>query len=224
MYEGLRLVDRTLPRKPAIEDPLVTHKKCVYSDAEFIAEARAIASHLGIGAKHPIDKIYHRFKYHYYVGERAEIIATDADEASLKKLASEYAITISDVIVFLNDGHNSSTYEYSKPRVEVSYSPHEGIKIFVPPDATKQDIVSQLYRVRVIQKLFYKRQDTKRKPPANYQLIYAIFRARAKGLTFDRIYRQYQVGALPMYDRASNLNSPDSLARYYRKYKPTTGR
>jgi hypothetical protein len=209
-----------MPRKPKIEDAAVTHKKCVYADAEFVAEAKAIAAHLGITADKSVLPIEFDGKLYYYVGKDATTIAIDADVARFNLLAAEYSITTADVISFLNGSQKSPIHEYVKPRVEVSYSFPDRIKIMVPPDATKQEIIRQLGKVKTLQQLFFEPQKTKHKPPENYQLIYAIFRARAKAQTFDAIYRQYEDGSLPMYNQAATHKSVESLSRYYRKYQP----
>lgn len=76
----------------------------------------------------------------------------------------------------------------------------------------------QWYREK---RLFISRT-TKRKPPENGQLIYAVFKARQKSppTTFREIFRQYQNKELPLYNGSRSLKSEDSLERYYNKYKP----
>lgn len=211
-----------IPKKPSVEDTRITHKKCVYSDTEFVVRAQDIATSLGINPENPIESIKHRDKEYFIIGKEAERIASDEDVIQLEKLASDYSVDFSDVIVFLNGSYQSPIYEYVKPRVEVKFFPPEGIRITVPPDATKQDIINQLGKVKKLQKLFYKTKKTKRKPPENYRLIYAIFRARANNIGFESIFKQYSKGDLPHYDTPITHQSSDSLERYYRKYKPTT--
>ena len=61
---------------------------------------------------------------------------------------------------------------------------------------------------------------TKRKPPQETSLLYAIFRARRK-LTFTEIFKLYQDGRLPLYHGSTaQFKSPDSLEAYYHKYMP----
>ena len=54
------------------------------------------------------------------------------------------------------------------------------------------------------------------------QLIYAIHKARWRGLTFKQVFELYQAGMLDCYsDKVTNqFSSEDSLERYYNKYKP----
>ena len=61
----------------------------------------------------------------------------------------------------------------------------------------------------------------KNKTVENSRLIYAIFKARKNGHTFTQIYWDYFYERLVGYTGSGKiLGDADSLARYYRKYKP----
>ena len=55
-------------------------------------------------------------------------------------------------------------------------------------------------------------------------LIYAIHKARVRGLTFSEIFKKYQKGALDPFKndngRINKFESVDDLAKYYRRNKP----
>lgn len=57
--------------------------------------------------------------------------------------------------------------------------------------------------------------------PENDELIYAIFKARKSGMTYEEIARDYNDGSLTGYRGGnSQYDSADDLGRYYRKYQP----
>lgn len=91
-------------------------------------------------------------------------------------------------------------------------------------DITRDDYVASWNDIQRHLKLHgYKTSNNRRKPPQETKLIYAIFKARQRGNTFNQIFWQYQQGNLPGYSGSSTqFISEDSLERYYRKYKPTS--
>ena len=57
--------------------------------------------------------------------------------------------------------------------------------------------------------------------PENDELIYAIFKARKNGMTYEEIARDYNDSSLNGYSGGnSQYDSADDLGRYYRKYQP----
>jgi hypothetical protein len=53
------------------------------------------------------------------------------------------------------------------------------------------------------------------------ELVYAVFKARQKKMTFREIFDRYSNKELLLFSGNSNVfKSEDSLERYYRKYKP----
>jgi len=209
-------------RIPKIEDAAITHKRCVFADKEFIKSTRAIAARLGVSKKKPVEKIMLGGKYYIVVGDDAERVATKTEGEQLEKLASEFGISLADVLDFMNNTHKSPIYEYMKPRVEAKYWPPDGITVKVPIDATKQDYINQWEQIEVLKAVFHrKRKAIRHKPPENYPLVYAIFRAKSSGRSPKTIFDLYKAGKLPLYKGSNSQYAvADDLERYYRKYKP----
>jgi hypothetical protein len=93
------------------------------------------------------------------------------------------------------------------------------------PRTTLQQITNDWGMIQEFIGATYGGTDSKSKSPENPQLIYAVFKARAAGLTFTKIFRQYQDGELLGYKGSTRqYTSKDSVERYYRKYQPTPQR
>lgn len=205
-----------------IEDKTITHKKCVFADRQFTKQARGIAIRLRVSKKNPIEKIWLSGKYYIVVGNDTDRALTKAEGEQLEKLAAEFGIGLTDVLDFMNDAHKSPIYQYTKSRVEAKYWPPDGITVKVPIDATKQDYINQWRQIEVLKAVFYrKRKAIRHKPPENYQLVYAIFRAKSHGHSPKEIFDLYKAGKLPLYKGSnSQYTVTDDLERYFRKYKP----
>lgn len=87
---------------------------------------------------------------------------------------------------------------------------------------SKAEYLEAWEMISSLQRALYKTRPTKRKPPENPSLIYAVFKAR-KHLTFPEIFHLYENGVLPMYSGSKNqFSTVEALERYYDKYKPVT--
>lgn len=60
----------------------------------------------------------------------------------------------------------------------------------------------------------------KKKPPEKTDLLYAIFKARKRGLTFGDIFFLYEKRKLPGYTKAPAYTSLESFEYFYNTHKP----
>jgi hypothetical protein len=67
-------------------------------------------------------------------------------------------------------------------------------------------------------------KDKRRRGPENHALIYAVFKARQRGMTFKAIFSVYEAGELAHYENGNRtqFKSEDDLERYFLQYKPGT--
>lgn len=166
----------------------------------------------------------------------------DAHEAKTIRevLAKEYAISTERIISWGLSYHMSESVpnNISDSTTEILFDFEEGGEVFnlsLKKSVTKAEYLKMwdyfvVWRNHVIKKP----QRARKKPPENTQLLYAIFRARSNGLTFTQIYGLYSDDRLPLYEGVLGIHNTnqkrqrlpfgdsESLARYYRKYRPDT--
>lgn len=67
-------------------------------------------------------------------------------------------------------------------------------------------------------------KNKRRRGPENHRLIYAVFKARQRGMTFKAIFRAYAEGELAYYTSGNRtqFKDEDTLERFYGLYKPGT--
>lgn len=198
------------------------HTFWVFEDKEFISEVsnlvkwqdEAIAKY-GVG------------KANYYKSDEH----TEFKKRS-KDLANKFALKRDDVSRFImeNRSYEYSMYKpfnsFSTPIFSISGDDKE-FEVTFPGNITYEDYISswkQIVEFRANHKGFESIKPGRRRAPDNTQLIYAIFKARIRGLKFREIFKLYENGILPYYEGKSNIQykDEDSLESYYQKYKPIT--
>ena len=103
---------------------------------------------------------------------------------------------------------------------------NDSIELAVNKKITKKEFISLWGRIKTIQTNELRIKPNKRKPPENSQLIYAVFKARKRQITFKKIFKMYQEGTLDYYSSksSSQFKSEDLLERYYDRYRPDKSR
>lgn len=140
----------------------------------------------------------------------------------IAKLAADFALPLDDAVFFING--NEEAIEQGGPRQVKLAVDGDGINIRISNKASRQEVNTVItYIFKEIMPTF-KNHKQKSKPPENYDLVYAVFRARSKGMKFSEIYELYRNGALPLYNRENKRYDEESLERYYRRYKPLGAR
>lgn len=137
-------------------------------------------------------------------------------------LAKKYSIRPYDVHYFrMSQILHLPQVPYSK--YQLIPDPNSGkLQLTLDPLISKAEYLEAWEMISSLQKALYKMKPSKRKPPENPSLIYAVYKAR-KSLTFPEIFYLYENGALPMYSGSkSQFSTVEALERYYDKYKPAT--
>jgi hypothetical protein len=158
----------------------------------------------------------------------------NADEAirtQIYDLAVDYAVGPIHIIMCINFPDRL----YKPVRNSRAPIGDDGETLFVRilPNTALDDIINSWPFIDDMKKHFYitvnsktgklgALKPTKNKPNEDPELVYAIFRARRRGLTFPQIFLQYQKGELELYkDKpTNNFSSDKSLEAYYNRLKP----
>lgn len=148
----------------------------------------------------------------------------DKELRTLADLAKRYCVTLDEVMHFLMGG-----LEMPLPRDNESfkvdweeYGEEKFFSITLYPEQMKKDDLADIWSLIQRKKhLMSEGKTTKRKPAENDTLLYAVFKARARGLKFSEIFKHYETGTLQGYSGGSSqFITAKSLERYYNKYKP----
>lgn len=137
----------------------------------------------------------------------------------VKKLAMEFGV---DVFVLAMDiDEDLPNVDDAEPVIYDYDNDRKTINIITFPETTIEDIIKSVRKhYSAMQKRHYGRTKIRVRIAKDYELVYAIYRQRAKGKTFDQIHRLYQDRKLPNYDKYPNKESVEMLKNYYYKYGP----
>lgn len=213
------------------------HRYYALDDPEFVQSAKAIRAaitnkygekaQLGTGSISILDpksgeaetKATFGITYPNY---KAKELGDEDICAAILDLSHDFSLELHDVAFFIN-GFYVKYEPTGNSRVSVGMD-KESVFVRISPRASKDDFINSWPDIEVFQSLLWDdHKPTKNKLPLETDLIYAVFRARRKGMPFSKIFRLYQDGKLPKYEHSTGqFNSADSLARYYRKYQPDT--
>jgi len=161
--------------------------------------------------------VYHVYNDPDFINDFNKLDINEDDTNTIRK---KYAITGFDLLFF--DTRNTIYLEKNVERKGgLTFDPK--LKKYVLTfdiTITKAEFIEFWNEFAVFRDAFIGKTNTKRKPPENHELIYAVFKAKKK-LTFREIFELYTVGKLPFYKGSPNqYKSEESLERYYNKFKP----
>lgn len=189
------------------------HVMYVYDDPDFIADLARLEDEHGSDIEQAI----------------ISTGSTKSDDvyAYFSPLASDWRITESEVANAYNGTHAGKRLarEPNEQPMLVDWNGlyHERrFTVDFNIDKLRKDHLEELWRIIAERKSELSEGKLERnRTPENDKLIYAIFKARKQGQTFTQIYLDYESGNLNGYRGSkTSFDSWDSLARYYRKYKP----
>lgn len=212
---SLAVNSAVLDNKRKIEDAYLLHKKLVFDDPEFKTKIDSIKSSFTKSTK----KRRQTGVLHQTIGLPSNPFSAEQLK-EITELVANFGVSSQDIIHYINGLTGASSVPVD--RVAVEYSQKLGLYIRIAPGATKSEIESAVENIDDMMEMVYGHSKPMHKPPQNYKLVYAVFRARMKNKKFSEIYAMYEKGGLPLYNGARSLKSEDSLERYYRKYKPKT--
>jgi hypothetical protein len=158
--------------------------------------------------------------YHVYNDLEFITEVNDAPESRYGTIAEKYAITPKDVIFFIARKYIYLEGNTDKKSMLILDGDKEQLVLNMDPDITHEEYLSQWKVISAYKRSLFKLPRTKRKPTYNTNLVYTIFKARNRGLTFKEIYLLYTDGKLPGYSGSTSYNSEENLERFYRKHKP----
>lgn len=175
----------------------IEHLRCVYSDPEFKERCATLQSY-------PFTKQLSR--------EDALVIKAYAE------ICLDYMLVFEEVYGFVMRGNIIDDKLYVS---SVMYEQAGTSVVYVDRQATKEDYMAEWESIVEARRIIGI-SPKKRKGTYNYELVYAIFRAKKK-FTFKQIFAKYKDGKLPLYTGSTDpYKSEDSLENFYRKYAPTT--
>lgn len=167
----------------------------------------------------------------YTVSELPNSLTVEQAEKLMGETIKEYGITDFEFGVIQTGLHSQGAFDYPFRHVD---SEDDSLVLKIPRNITKEDYIAAwdelVYILRPVEyedpfadeRVVIKEKSKRRRPPDDTKLVYAVHRARIKGLTFREIFENYQNGTLACYENmpTNNYSSEDSLERYYNKYKP----
>jgi hypothetical protein len=192
----------TAEQSPAYNNARDWHIHYVYHDPEFIAEVAAL--------KELEEKI----------GESPKPEELQELEVLRQELATSYAINTYDIFRFRAGEIIPMTYETSNAELHIDPLKKE-FSIKFSPFSSKAEIIEEWGKFEEFRAEMFPIKPTKRKPPEQPHLIYAIFKCRKHAQTFNRIFEQYSAGELPGYTgSAKDYIDVKKLEEWYNKFKP----
>lgn len=135
-------------------------------------------------------------------------------------LARSYKLATSDMNIFKLS--KSIYIEGKTTGANLEFDPMSGkYSIVFQPDTPLVEIQDELNKFKNLRDSLFPIKQSKRKPPHDPSLIYAIFKARRQKLTFNKIFQLYENSALPYYSGDNQkYQSREDLEKYYDNNKP----
>lgn len=150
-----------------------------------------------------------------------------------KFICDKYAVSDSDITFFVQGGFGGGWDKKTMAMNDVNAKVEENMGFVYEEDGRmivelESYITYQRYHDLWKNVLEHKKKlltKPRRRAPESPKLIYAVFKARKKGLSFPELFRLYSSGKLPYFRGSTNqFKDEESLERYYDKYKPDTYR
>lgn len=207
-----------------LEDKYTLHKKVVYSDKDFTGPVLEIVARHRIKdrnmAASKVVKGTSNFERLTFINKDGKkVMLSEAEVLLVNNIAAEFAITPNDVADFM--GQTQGLTASMVDRVALAWRSDIGLYLRIGEGATKSEISNAIRDIDAVMQMAYGSGLPERtKPPENYALIYAIFRARKKGLSYGEIYSQYEASALPLYKGSKSIKTLEKFRQYYNQHKP----
>lgn len=206
------------------EDKHILHKRLVFSDKEFtqpllemVVKYDLIKGTMDLSKFVKGTRDYANISFTKKDGTKAHLTETEVN--LVNNLAKEFAVLPEDATSYMMRVQNSKAA--IGDRVALAYRHGIGLYLRIGEGATREEIKNALKDVDSAMVMAYgKGRALKNKPPENYELVYAIFRATRKDQGMAETYRQYQAGELANYKGHNNIETLEKFREYYAKYKP----
>lgn len=108
---------------------------------------------------------------------------------------------------------------HATKKAHLLFDPHKKqYSIEFEPDVTRQEIIDEFGSFEQFREKFFPTKSSKRKMPAEPELLYAIHKYRQHGRTFAHIFARYEEGKLP--GSKGQFDTMYELRRYYYNNRP----
>ena len=140
-------------------------------------------------------------------------------EGHKRSLAKSYLISVADINLFMLPLY----LENQTKTTSMGFDPDtKQFSIKFEPTTTKAELLEEWQHFENLRDTLFPAAvtTTKRKPPENPSLLYAVFKCRQRRMTFPAVFKLYSTGKLPGYKGSNGQYADaDSLERYYNRYK-----
>lgn len=205
-------------------DKSIMHKKLVFADKEFTHPLlKLVVDYDLVGGSMNISKFIKGTRKYANVSftdkKGKKVSLSESEVALINNLASEFAVLPEDATSYMVRAQNSKAALVD--RVALAYRPGMGLYLKIGEGATKEEIDNAVKDISSGMFMAYGVPLAKRtKPPQNYELVYAIFKARNANRNFKEIYQLYMDGNLPGYKGSKSLSTLEKFREYYNKFRP----
>jgi hypothetical protein len=148
----------------------------------------------------------------------------DGSKANATMLAKRYAISEED-LNFYHLGYDELGVLNTDLQYMIDFDEKENqVIIRLDPGFTKADFIRLWHEIERDAPELVAAKNKRRRGPENHQLIYAVFKARQRNMTFKAIFEDYANGRLAYYinSNSTQFKNEDDLERFYIQYKPGT--
>lgn len=139
----------------------------------------------------------------------------------LDQIADDFYILSEDIMHYLLDMSERGYPTYRNKAFLQTDEKRKTMNLRLKADIKKDEFEALWKRVSLAQKSMDTKISTRKRPPENYQLVYAITKARMKGDTMPALYKAYKNGTLPGYNGSKSFDQTE-FNHYYSKYAPFT--
>lgn len=151
--------------------------------------------------------------------EKRPSITPQQIEGHKRSLAKSYLISVADINLFMLPLYLENQTKTTSMNFDLEA---KQFSITFEPTTTRAELLEEWQRFENLRARLFPAAvtTTKRKPPENPSLLYAVFKCRQRHMTFPAIFKHYSERKLPGYDKApGQFSDADSLERYFNKYK-----
>lgn len=200
----------------------VNHVYQVYLDIEFRDDVSTL--------REKLETLYYKDISFQFEVPAEHLLYEDA--ILIKQLADKYCISMDDLAFFADGHYAKGSSDFGRRKEEFgglhnNWENHERLPLcyVIGPKTSLQDIVDDWAFIKDYRHaMYFGKGDSaivRNKSSEQPELVYAIFKARSRGLTFSVIFNEYAQGILSGNTiKHASFSNAESLERYYRKYKP----
>ena len=162
------------------------------------------------------------------IEKRNEVLAwlDPINDKDIEALATKYAIRTNDVWFYLTGSFKTQTAYRTKLPFDIKWDDNDNYTIKFHGDITKEDFLAIWATLERHKRGRHGGKTPRNRLPEHDRLLYAVFKARQRNMSFPAIYDDYKAKKLKYYEgeAPTEFNSPEKFAQYYRDNKPSPSR